>query len=126
LWLAGSRGLAFVVQAWVWVKAGRRRWCRAVKVVSCPQEALTRFGRPRGFHEAVEASTCRWASRVSAACRTFGVHRSTYYAWKRQVDRHGLEMLRPRERRRRQMPNALPKVIEERVVSLSFAPRPWA
>ena len=37
---------------------------------------------------------------VSHACRTFGVHRSTYYAWKRQVDRHGLEMLRPRERRR--------------------------
>lgn len=35
-------------------------------------------------------------TNVSAACRTFGVHRSTYYAWKRQVDRHGLEMLRPR------------------------------
>ena len=45
---------------------------------------------------------------VSAACRTFGVHRSTYYHWKRQVDRHGLEMLRPRERRRPQMPNQLP------------------
>ena len=44
-------------------------------------------------------------TNVSAACRTFGVHRSTYYAWKRQVDRHGLEMLRPRERRRPQMPN---------------------
>ena len=39
-------------------------------------------------------------SGVSAACRMFGVHRSTYYAWKRQVDRHGLELLRPRERRR--------------------------
>jgi transposase-like protein len=33
-------------------------------------------------------------TNVSVACRTFGVHRSTYYAWKRQVDRHGLEMLR--------------------------------
>jgi transposase-like protein len=33
-------------------------------------------------------------TNVSAACRTFGVHRSTYYAWKRQVDRHGLQMLR--------------------------------
>ena len=32
---------------------------------------------------------------VSAACRTFGVHRSTYYAWKRQVDRHGLEGAAP-------------------------------
>jgi transposase InsO family protein len=60
-------------------------------------------------------------TNVSAACRTFGVHRSTYYAWKRQVDRHGLEMLRPRERRRPQMPNALPKMIEERIVSFSLA-----
>ena len=58
---------------------------------------------------------------VSHACRTFGVHRSTYYAWKRQVDRHGLEMLRPRERRRPQMPNALPKIVEERIVSFSLA-----
>lgn len=58
---------------------------------------------------------------VSAACRTFGVHRSTYYAWKRQVDRHGLEMLRPRERRSPQMPNQLPKMVEERIVSFSIA-----
>jgi transposase InsO family protein len=58
---------------------------------------------------------------VSHACRTFGVHRSTYYAWKRRVDRHGLEMLRPRERRRPQMPNQLPKMIEERIVSFSIA-----
>src|SRR3954465_13812609 len=28
---------------------------------------------------------------VSHACRTFGVHRSTYYRWKAQVDRQGLE-----------------------------------
>jgi len=39
----------------------------------------------------------------------------------RQVDRHGLEMLRPRERRRPQMPNQLPKMIEERIVSFSRA-----
>src|SRR3954464_1191714 len=60
---------------------------------------------------------------VTHACRTFGVHRSTYYVWKRQVDRHGLEMLRPRERRRPQMPNQLPKMIEERIVSFSLAQR---
>src|SRR5918911_914856 len=58
---------------------------------------------------------------VTHACRTFGVHRSTYYAWKRQVDRHGLEMLRPRERRRPRMPNALPKMVEQRIVSFSLA-----
>lgn len=58
---------------------------------------------------------------VAAACRVFGVHRSTYYAWKRQVDRHGLEILRPRERRRPQMPNQLSRMVEERVLSFSIA-----
>jgi transposase len=58
---------------------------------------------------------------VAHACRTFGVHRSTYYAWKRQVDRHGLEMLRPRERRRPRMPNQLPTMIEQRIVSFAIA-----
>jgi transposase InsO family protein len=58
---------------------------------------------------------------VAHACRTFGVHRSTYYGWKRQVDRHGLEVLRPRERRRPQMPNQLPKMVEERIVSFALA-----
>jgi transposase InsO family protein len=58
---------------------------------------------------------------VAHACRTFGVHRSTYYAWKRQVDRHGLEMLRPRERRPPQMPNQLAKMVEQRIVAFSIA-----
>ena len=58
---------------------------------------------------------------VTEACRTFGVHRSTYYAWKRQVEAGGLEMLRPRERRRPRMPNRLPAMVEERVVSFSLA-----
>jgi transposase len=72
-----------------------------------------------GYRQQLFAEAAR--TNVSAACRTFGVHRSTYYHWKRQVDRHGLEMLRPRERRRPQMPNAFPKMIEERIVSFSIA-----
>ena len=60
-------------------------------------------------------------SSVSHACRTFGVHRSTYYRWKAQVDRHGLEVLRPRERRRPKMPNQLPAMVEERVVAFAIA-----
>jgi transposase InsO family protein len=72
-----------------------------------------------GYRQQLFAEAAR--TSVSAACRTFGVHRSTYYAWKRQVDRHGLEMLRPRERRRPQMPNQLPKMVEERIVSFSLA-----
>jgi transposase InsO family protein len=57
---------------------------------------------------------------VAHACRTFGVHRSTYYRWKAQVDRQGLEMLRPRERRRPAMPNQLPQVVEERIVAFAL------
>ena len=58
---------------------------------------------------------------VAEACRTFGVHRSTYYAWRRRVERHGLEILRPRERRPPKMPNALPAMVEERVLSFAIA-----
>ena len=58
---------------------------------------------------------------VTHACRTFGIHRSTFYAWKAQVDRGGLEMLRPRERRAPQMPNQLSAVIEERIVAFAIA-----
>jgi transposase len=58
---------------------------------------------------------------VVHACRTFGVHRSTYYRWKRQVERSGLEMLRPRERRRPQMPNQFPRVVEERILAFAIA-----
>jgi transposase len=58
---------------------------------------------------------------VAGACRTFGVHRSTYYRWKAQVDRHGLEVLRPRERRRPRMPNQLPAMVEERIVAFAIA-----
>ncbi len=57
---------------------------------------------------------------VAHACRTFGVHRSTYYRWKAQVERSGLEMLRPRERRRPAMPNQIPQVVEERIVGFSL------
>jgi transposase len=64
-----------------------------------------------------------YASRttVSEACRTFGVHRSTYYRWKAQVERHGLEVLRPRERRPPKMPNQLSAMVEKRVVAFAIA-----
>lgn len=57
---------------------------------------------------------------VSQACRLMGVHRSTYYRWKRAVERHGLEMLRPRERRRPQMPNQLSVMVEQRIVAFAL------
>jgi transposase InsO family protein len=65
---------------------------------------------------------------VSEACRLMGVHRSTYYRWKHNVERQGLEMLRPRERRRPVMPNQLSALVEQRIVAFSlghpgFGPR---
>src|SRR5215218_1282048 len=57
---------------------------------------------------------------VAHACRVFGVHRSTYYRWKPEVERAGLEVLRPRERRRPRMPNQLSAVVEQRIVAFAL------
>jgi transposase InsO family protein len=57
---------------------------------------------------------------VSEACRLMNVHRSTYYRWKREVDRQGPEMLRPRERRRPVMPNQLSLLVEQRIVAFAL------
>jgi transposase InsO family protein len=57
---------------------------------------------------------------VAAACRGFGIHRSTYYRWRSQVERYGLEVLRPRERRQPKMPNQLSPLVEERIVAFSL------
>src|SRR6266508_3486697 len=39
---------------------------------------------------------------------------------KRRVERHGLEILRPRERRRPRLPNQLSPFLEERIVAFSL------
>ncbi|HET8814490.1 MAG TPA: helix-turn-helix domain-containing protein [Solirubrobacterales bacterium] len=57
---------------------------------------------------------------VSEACRVFGIHRSTYYVWKRRAERHGLEILRPRERRRPRMPQQLSPFLEQRIVAFAL------
>jgi transposase InsO family protein len=57
---------------------------------------------------------------VSEACRVFGIHRSTFYVWKRRVERHGLEILRPRERRVPRLPNQLSPFVEERIVAFAL------
>ncbi|HEX6455114.1 MAG TPA: helix-turn-helix domain-containing protein [Solirubrobacterales bacterium] len=70
-----------------------------------------------GYRQAFFAEAAR--TNVAAACRRFGVHRSTCYAWKRAVGRHGLEMLRPREWRAPWMPDQLSEMVEERIVAFS-------
>jgi transposase InsO family protein len=57
---------------------------------------------------------------VTAACRLFGVHRSTYYVWRRRIEQSGLGALRPRERRRPRMPNQLSPLVEQRIVAFAL------
>jgi transposase len=49
-----------------------------------------------------------------------GMHPSTYYRWKRQLDRHGPEILRPRERRIPRMANQTSPLLEQRVVAFAL------
>jgi transposase InsO family protein len=65
-------------------------------------------------------ATARELGSVAAACRLHGIHRSTYYRWKALSDRFGLEILRPRERRRPQMPNSIPVLIEHRIIAYAL------
>jgi len=52
--------------------------------------------------------------------REFGVHRSAYYRWLPAVLQWGLDALRPRERRKPQMPNHTPPWVEQRVVAFAL------
>jgi len=76
-------------------------------------DVLYRF-RLRLFSLAAELGNVR------AACRTMGVHPSTYYRWRDPVLRSGLEMLRPRERRPPRMPNQTSALTEERILAFSL------
>ncbi len=57
---------------------------------------------------------------VTQACRELGFHRSTYYHWRPLVLRHGLVILRPRERRAPRMPNQIPPWLEQKIIALAL------
>jgi transposase InsO family protein len=65
-------------------------------------------------------ASARELGSVAAACRLHGIHRSTFYRWQGLVARFGLEILRPRERRSPQMPNAIPVLVEQRIVAFAL------
>lgn len=44
---------------------------------------------------------------VREACRVMEVHPSSFYRWRQLLERYGPDILRPRERRQPQMPNAI-------------------
>ncbi len=77
-----------------------------------PDDRLYRF-RQRTLALAEELGSVR------AACRMMGIHHSTYYRWRNEAEHYGLEMLRPRERRRPRMPNATSPFVEQRVVAFA-------
>jgi transposase len=76
-------------------------------------DLLYRF-RLRTFAMAAELGNVR------AACRAMGIHPSTYYRWKGQLDRYGPEILRPRERRVPRMANATSPLVEQWVVAFAL------
>jgi transposase InsO family protein len=57
---------------------------------------------------------------VREACRLMEVHPSTFYRWRKLLERYGPELLRPRERRQPQMPNAIPQHLEQQVVAFAI------
>jgi len=65
-------------------------------------------------------ASARELGSVAAACRLHGIHRSTYYRWQAMARRFGLEILRPRERRHPQMPNAIPVLVEHRIIAFAL------
>jgi len=65
-------------------------------------------------------ASARELGSVAAACRMYGIRRSPYYRWKAMSERFGLEILRPRERRRPQMPNAIPVLVGHRIVAFAL------
>ena len=62
---------------------------------------------------------------VRAACRMMGVHPSTYYRWRKPVQRWGLDALRPRERRPPQSPRRTPPWLERQILALALAHPGW-
>lgn len=78
-----------------------------------PEDVLYRQ-RLRTFALAEELGSVR------AACRLIGIHHSTYYRWKDQAERYGLELLRPRARRHSRMPKATSPLVEQRVVAFAL------
>jgi transposase InsO family protein len=79
-----------------------------------PDDVLYRY-RLRALALAAELGNVR------AACRMLGIHHSTFYRWKALADRHGLELLRPRERRAPAMPNQTSAMIEQRILAFALA-----
>lgn len=77
-----------------------------------PDDIITQR-RQRVLHLADELGN------ISEACRLVGVSRTSFYAWRRDVERYGTDALRPKARRKPQLPNATPTHIVEELLTLA-------
>lgn len=54
---------------------------------------------------------------ISEACRLVGVSRTSFYKWRNVAELYGLDALRPKDRRRPQMPGATPTHVVEALMT---------
>jgi transposase len=55
-------------------------------------------------------------NNIAKACKIAGVSRSQFYGMKRAYELHGKEGLAPRTRRKPEMPNRTPAVVEQQIL----------
>lgn len=56
---------------------------------------------------------------ITKACELVGVSRTSFYRWREIAERYGLDALRPKDRRRPQLPNATPTHVVEALLTLA-------
>lgn len=56
---------------------------------------------------------------ITKACELVGVSRTSFYRWRFIAERYGLDALRPKDRRRPQLPNATPTHVVEALLTLA-------
>lgn len=56
---------------------------------------------------------------ITKACELVGVSRTSFYRWREIAEHYGLEALRPKDRRRPQLPNATPTHVVEALLTLA-------
>jgi len=96
-----------------------------------PEEPITVTPDQIIYHRRVRVMELARRTNVSAACRTFGVSRTTFYRWQHRVEVGGLDALMPKGRRPPAMPNQTPawvvdELLAEAVVRPTLGARRYA